>query len=65
MKYQIVKCRWVLATWFFVASCVSLLSGLGIGWGNSELPKETVLSLELALKAAKAALAQCEEGGYR
>jgi uncharacterized protein GlcG (DUF336 family) len=45
-----------------VASCASLLSGVGIGWGNSELPKETVLSLELALKAA---LAKCEEGGYR
>ena len=65
MKYQIIKCRWALATWFFVASCASLLSGVGIGWGNSELPKETVLSLELALKAAKAALAKCEEGGYR
>ena len=48
-----------------MASCASLLSGVGIGWGNSELPKETVLSLELALKAAKAALAKCEEGGYR
>lgn len=65
MKYQILKCRWALATWFLVASCASLLSGVGIGWGNSELPKETVLSWELALKAAKSALAQCEEGGYR
>ena len=65
MKYQILICRWALATWFFVASCVSLLPGVEMVWGSSELPKETVLSLELALKAAKAALAKCEEGEYR
>jgi uncharacterized protein GlcG (DUF336 family) len=65
MKYQILKCRWALATWFFVASCVSLLPGVGIGWGNTELPKEAVLPLELALQAANAALGKCDEGGYR
>ncbi len=65
MKYQIIKCRWALATWFFVASCVSLLPGVGIVWGKTELPKEAVLPLELALQAANAALAKCEEGGYR
>lgn len=36
-----------------------------MGWGNSGLPKETVLSLELTLKAMNAALAKCDEGGYR
>jgi hypothetical protein len=36
-----------------------------MGWGNSEWPKETVLSLELTLKAMNAALAKCDEGGYR
>lgn len=65
MTYQIIKCLRSLAAWFFVVGCLFLLSGLGIGWGNTELPKETVLSLELALKAANAALAKCDEGGYR
>ena len=65
MKYQILKYRWSLATWFFVVGFLFLLPGPEIGWGNTALPKETVLSLELALKAANAALAKCEEGGYR
>ncbi|TFG60735.1 MAG: heme-binding protein, partial [Nitrospirales bacterium] len=65
MKYQIIKCLRSLAALFFVVGCLFLLSGLGIGWGNTELPKETVLSLELALKAANAALGKCDEGGYR
>ena len=41
------------------------LIGPGIGWGNTELPKEPVLSLKLAQKAANAALAKCEEEGYQ
>lgn len=65
MTYQIIKCLRSLAAWFFVVGCLFLLSGPGIGWGNTELAKETVLSLELALKAANAALAKCDEGGYR
>jgi len=42
-----------------------MVSGPGIGWGNTALPKEAVLPLSLAKKAANAALAKCEEGGFR
>jgi len=65
MNGQRVPCRWLRTCWFFVASCVFLLTGPGIAFGNTELPKETVLPLELALKAANGALGKCEEGGYR
>jgi len=65
MNYQSVPCRWSRVFWFFVVTCVFLLHGTGMGWGNTELPQETVLPLDLALKAANAALAKCGEGGYR
>ncbi len=63
MNGQRVPRQWLRV--FFVVSCVFFLPGPEIGWGNNELPQETVLPLELALKAAKGALAKCEEGGYR
>ena len=48
-----------------LAGCLLFVWDLGIGWGNVDLPKENVLPLRLAQKAANAALTKCEEGGYR
>ena len=65
MYYQVRKMLWRSAVRLFAAGFVVLLSGPGIGWANSELPKEAILSLALAQKAANAALAKCEEGKYK
>ena len=65
MNDQIKINRWCPMTRMFVVGCMFLLIGPGMGWGNSELPKEPVLSLGLAQKAANAALAKCEEGEYQ
>ena len=65
MYYQVRKVLWRPAAWIVSAGCTFILSGLGIGWANSELPKEAVLPLALAQKAANAALTKCEEGKYK
>lgn len=57
--------RWCSVARMFVGGCLFLVIGPGMVWGNAELPKERVLSLGLAQKAANAALAKCEEGGYQ
>jgi uncharacterized protein GlcG (DUF336 family) len=49
----------------FAAGCTFINLGSGIGWANTELPKEPDLPLTLAQKAAKAALAKCEEERYK
>ena len=41
-----------------------LLAGLSTWAAAEELPRESVLPLTLAQKAAAAAIAKCEEGGY-
>ena len=52
--------HWLIGIWgsFFI-----VLSSWGIV-GAQDLPRETVLPLALAKKAAAAALVKCEEGGY-
>ena len=65
MYYQGRKMLWRPAARMIAAGCTFILTGPGIGWANTELPKEPVLPLALAQKAASAALAKCEEGGYR
>ena len=65
MKHLINKNRWCVGIWIFVAVLAVLFSGPGVDWGIAEVPKESFLPLELAQKAANAALAKCEEGGYR
>jgi len=65
MSYQVRKMLWRPAARMFVAGCMFILTGPGIGWANTELPKEPVLPLTLAQKAANAALAKCEEGKYK
>ena len=62
---QIKIVRWGPTSRMFLVGCLFLLIGPGMSWGNAELPKESVLSLELAHKAAHAALGKCEEGGYQ
>ena len=64
MKYSNEN-RWRVATWMCVAVLLVLFSGPGVDLGNAEVPKESFLPLSLAQKAANAALAKCEEGGYR
>jgi len=64
MYYQGRKMLWRPAAWMFVAGCTFILSGPGIGWANTEVPKEPPV-LPLAQKAANAALAKCEEGRYQ
>jgi uncharacterized protein GlcG (DUF336 family) len=49
----------------FAAGCTFIISGPGIGWANTELPKEPDLPLTLAQKAAKAALVKCEEERWK
>jgi uncharacterized protein GlcG (DUF336 family) len=65
MNYQWRKMFWRPAVRMFSAGCAFILSGPGIGWANTDLPKEPVLPLTLAQKAANAALAKCEEGRYK
>ena len=65
MYYQRRKMLWRPAARMFVAGCMLILTGPGIGWANTELPKEPVLPLTLAQKAANAALAKCEEEKYK
>jgi hypothetical protein len=65
MNYQGRRMLWRPAAWMFAAGYTFILSGPGIGWANTELPKEPVLPLRLAQKAANAALAKCEEGRYK
>jgi uncharacterized protein GlcG (DUF336 family) len=65
MYYQGRKMLWRPAAWIFAAGCMFILSGPGIGWANTEVPKEPVLPLALAQKAANAALVKCEEGRHK
>ena len=65
MNYQGRRMLWRPAAWMFAAGYTFILSGPGIGWAITELPKEPVLPLTLAQKAANAALAKCEEGIYK
>ena len=57
--------RWCPLTGTLIAGFFTLFMGPGMSWGNAELPKESVLSLELSQKAAHAALGKCEEDGYQ
>jgi len=65
MKYLMTKEGLSIATWMFAVGCMFMLSGPGSSWGNEEWPKESMLPMALAQKAANAALTKCEEGGYR
>ena len=57
--------RWCPVIRLLTVGCIFLLLAPGMSWGNTGLPKEPVLSLRLAQKAANEALAKCEEGGYQ
>lgn len=65
MYDQLRKMLGCSVVWVFAVGYTFILSGPGIGWGNAELPKEPILPLALAQKAANAALAKCEEGRYK
>ena len=52
-----VKVLWIV--------CLFLLIFPGMCWGSSPLLPKKVLDLQLAQKAANAALEKCEEGGYQ
>ena len=65
MPYQWRTTRWCAALGLFAAAFLFHLSGPGMGWGRTTVFTEAVLPLELAQKAANAALAKCEAGGYR
>jgi uncharacterized protein GlcG (DUF336 family) len=65
MNDQMKMNRWCFAARIFVVVSLFFLIRAGIAWGNTELPKETVLPLQLAQQAANAALTKCEEEGYR
>jgi len=65
MPSQMKTSQWCLTGWILATGWMLMVSVPGMGWGNTELPKEVVLPLSLAQKAANAALAKCEEGGYR
>jgi len=65
MQHSISKNRWCVGIWIFSAVLSVLFAGPGVDWVNAEVPKESFLPLGLAQKAANAALAKCEEGGYR
>lgn len=65
MPYHGREIKWCPAAWMLTVGCTFMLSVPGMGSGNTELPKEAVLPLSLAQKAANAALAKCEEGGFR
>ena len=57
--------RWFQMIRMFVIGILFFFIGLSMAWGNTELPKESVLTLKLAQKAAHAALRKCEESGYQ
>lgn len=57
--------RWCPFIGLLAVGSMIFFSGPEVSWGNTGLPKEPVLPLRLAQKAANAALAKCEEGGYR
>ena len=65
MQSQMKTSRWCLTGWMLAVGWMFMVSVPVMGWGKTELPKEVVLPLFLAQKAANAALAKCEEGGYR
>ena len=65
MYYQLRKMLWRSDVRIFAAGCVFVFSGIGLGWANTGLPKESFLPLTLAQKAANAALDKCEEGRYK
>jgi len=66
MGAQRSNARWCHAARIILAGCLLFYLGVGMGWPmEGELLKETVLSLDLAQKAANAALNKCEEGGYQ
>ena len=65
MQSQMKTSRWCHTGWILAAGGMFMVSVPVMGWGNTELPKEVVLPMSLAQKAANAALAKCEEGGYR
>jgi len=65
MQSQMKTRRWCCTGWMLAAGWMCIVSFPGMGWGNTALQKEAVLPLSLAQKAANAALAKCEEGGYR
>jgi len=64
MKHSMKKDRWHVAIWIVAAVLPAMFSGPGVDWGYAEMPQESYLPLVLAQKAANAALAKCEEGGY-
>jgi uncharacterized protein GlcG (DUF336 family) len=66
MHNHMISRKWCHAAQIFFAGCLIFHIGSEVGWAEEiELPKETVLSLALAQKAANAALDKCEEGGYQ
>ena len=66
MKNLMNQEKLCFTTWMFALGWTIMLSAPGLSWGNTEeWPKEPVLPMALAQKAANAALTKCEEGGYR
>lgn len=57
--------KWCTVSKVLLIGGLALLIVPGMCWGGSPLLQKNVLALKIAQKAANAALAKCEEGGYQ